>query len=265
MRLTELRGEGPTPSTGFIDESAWTDLVQRIRIAGRRRFHVLIKRGSSLPEINLYNRINSSGVPVRKKSAHTRRWSPSIPLRQHGCASASRQLTRHSCMKPSPAETLSSRGNVRGSSGSHCLSRPTPRRLDSTGTLRAISTCSPDNPDLSWVGGSACGKGCVKTHSSVFSEPPPRCERHCCATTCDSSLSRALRLAFALLLKFPEVDSSSLARALLLGQLNRIIGHTKPARIERRVLETVFSGFLRIAVRTGSFRGAVSDPTHVAE
>jgi hypothetical protein len=47
-----------------------------------------------------------------------------------------------------------------------------------------------------------------------------------------------LRLAFALLLKYPHVDDETLAGVLLLGQLNRITGHTRPNQIERSVVES---------------------------
>jgi hypothetical protein len=40
------------------------------------------------------------------------------------------------------------------------------------------------------------------------------------------------------LLKYPRIDDECLASVLLLGQLNRITGHTRPNRIEQSIAES---------------------------
>ena len=241
IRLTGLQGDGPAPSTGFtIDESAWNDLVQRIRNAGRRRFHVLIKRGSSLPEIvNLYNRINSSGVPVRKEErayaamvaidplAST--WLRQCFMAAHPPQDDGAEPSRDAVLKRQRERFFGFPLFVAAYAQTVGFHR------DLKGDLDLLAR---DNPDLSWVETSHLRQRmrqdsleCVRRTATALRE----------TLLCDDlrflPSAEPLRLAFALLLKFPEADESSLARALLLGQLNRIVGHTKPARIERKVLD----------------------------
>ena len=88
-----------------------------------------------------------------------------------------------------------------------------------------------DNPDLSWVGQQSIRKAmrtdslnCIKRTGDVLRD----------VLLCDDlrflPSAEPLRLAFALQLKYPQVDDRTLAKAVLLGQVNRTTGHVKPAR-----------------------------------
>ncbi len=241
IRLSDLRADGPVPSTSLpIDESTWIALVQRIRNAGRRRFHVLVRRGSSLPEIvNLYNRINSSGVPVRKEERAYAAMVAIDPLAStwlRQCFVAAHPRDRR---EPEPGRDAVLKRQRERFFGFPLFiaaySQTVGFHRDLKGDLDLLAR---DNPDLSWVEKPQLRQKmredsleCVRRTATTLRE------RLLCDDLRFLPSAEPLRLLFALLLKFPEIDDSSLARALLLGQLNRIVGHAKPGRIERQILD----------------------------
>jgi hypothetical protein len=219
-----------------IDKSAWGDLVERIRNADLRRFHVLIKRGCELPEIvNLYNRINSSGVPVRKEErAYAAMVSidPRTPDWLRACFEAA-----HPHQKDSAREAVLKRERERFYGFPLFISAYAQTVGFHRNLKGDLDLLTRDNPDTSWV----------KGNSDAMRSDSLRCIARTAGTLrktllCDDlrflPSAEPLRLGFAMLLKYPGIDDDSLAAVLLLGQLNRITGHTRPKRIEQSVLES---------------------------
>ena len=257
VRLSEVR-RGTAPPTVDLDPVHWNALVDQIRKADRRRFHVLVKRGTSLSEIvNLYNRINSSGVPVRKEE---RAYAAMVSIDPH----ASDWL--RDCFKVAhPGGDATDRNAVLKRQRERLFGFPlfiaaytqtVGFHRDLKGDLNLLAR---DNPDRSWVSDS--GHRAAMRHDSLA------CIKRTSATLreillCDDlrflPSAEPLRLAFAVLLKYPRIDDEVLARVLLLGQVNRITGHTKPSRIERSVLD---SNHLSEALRAfPSIRDMLGDP-----
>lgn len=242
IRLSEVRGDGPVPEPGaMVDQRAWVDLVERIRQAGRRRFHVLVKRGGSLSRIvNLYNRINSSGVPVRKEE---RAYAAMVAIDPH----ASRWLRNcfMAAHPPSDDEDKPNRDEVLKRQRERFFGFPlfiaaytqtVGFHRDLKGDLDLLAR---ENPDLSWVDQPHMRESMRKdSHRCIERTATALRESLLCDDLRFLPSAEPLRLAFALLLKYPHINDATLARALLLGQLNRIADHTKPGRIERRVLDS---------------------------
>lgn len=221
-----------------VEASTWGSLVARIRHADERRLHVLVKRDCELPEIvNLYNRINSSGVPVRKEErAYAAMVSidPRTPDWLRDCFQAA-----HPDKQNSGREAVLKRERERFFGFPlfiSCYAQTVGFHRNLKGDLDLLAR---DNPDTSWVK--------VEGNRDAMRTDSLRCIRHTAQTLrthvlCDDlrflPSAEPLRLGFAMLLKYPGIDDDSLAAVLLLGQLNRITGHTRPKRIEQSILES---------------------------
>jgi len=219
-----------------VDASTWGSLVARIRHADERRFHVLVKRGCELPEIvNLYNRINSSGVPVRKEErAYAAMVSidPRTPDWLRDCFRAA-----HPDKENSGREAVLKRERERFFGFPLFISAYAQTVGFHRNLKGDLDLLARDNPDTSWVEGKSDG---MRSDSL-------RCIARTAGTLrmtllCDDlrflPSAEPLRLGFAMLLKYPRIDDDSLAAVLLLGQLNRITGHTRPKRIEQSILDS---------------------------
>jgi len=234
--LSEVRQSGVLPALECIDSSAWDSLVTRIRKADERRFHVLIKRGCELPEIvDLYNRINSSGVPVRKEErAYAAMVSidPRTPDWLRDCFKAA-----HPHKEDSGREAVLRRERERFFGFPLFISAYTQAVGYHRNLKGDLNLLARDNPDTSWV--ANFGDAMRSDSLSCIRDTAVTLRTH---LLCDDlrflPSAEPLRLAFAVLLKYPGVDPDSLARVLLLGQLNRIAGHTRPNRIEQAILES---------------------------
>ena len=239
VRLSDIRTSDTPPRLDpSIDESAWRDLVNRVRSADQRRFHVLIKRGGELPEIvNLYNRINSSGVPVRKEErAYAAMVSidPKTPDWLRKCFEAA-----HPQEEDSSREAVLKRERERFFGFPLFISAYTQTVGFHRNLKGDLDLLARENPDVSWAEDSR-SRDAMRADSLT-------CIRRTAETLrsgllCDDlrflPSAEPLRLAFAVLLKYPPIDDETLASLLLLSQLNRITSHTRPNRIERSVVES---------------------------
>lgn len=239
VRLSDVRRGGPPPPVPpSIDNHLWEALVEQIRHADRRRFHVLVKRGTSLSEtVNLYNRINASGVPVRKEErayAALVSIDPLAPDWLRDCFSAAHpdgdSANRNAVLKRQRERLFGFPLFIAAYTQTVGFHR------DLKGDLDLLAR---DNPDLSWVSDPGHRSAmrhdslaCVKRASEVLRK----------VLLCDDlrflPSAEPLRLAFAVLLKYPGIDDDALAGILLSGQINRITAHTRPTRIERLVLDS---------------------------
>lgn len=237
VRLRDIRASvGPPPLDLPVDEAAWEALVARIQAAAQRRFHVLIKRGCDLPQIvNLYNRINSSGVPVRKEErAYAAMVSidPKTPDWLRECFRAA-----HPDKDDSSREAVLKRERERFFGFPLFVAAYTQTVGFHRNLNGDLDLLARENPDLAWVDDAGNRKAmrddsyeCTRRTADILRS------RLLCDDLRFLPSAEPLRLAFALLLKYPRVDDQTLAHALLLGQLNRITGHTRPNRIEKAVL-----------------------------
>lgn len=239
VRLSAVRASGPAPTLDpSINAAAWISLVERIRRADRRRFHVLIKRGCELPEIvNLYNRINSSGVPVRKEErAYAAMVSidPKTPDWLRECFQAA-----HPDREDSSREAVLTRERERYFGFPLFISAYTQTVGFHRHLKGDLDLLARDNPDTSWVEDSGTKKS-MRSDSLLCVTRTAQTLRS--RLLCDDlrflPSAEPLRLAFAVLLKYPRIDDECLASVLLLGQLNRITGHTRPNRIEQSIAES---------------------------
>ena len=240
VRLSDVRNDVAPPARLriLLNEQRWSSLVDRIQRADQRRFHVLVKRGNSLPEIvSLYNRINSSGVPVRKEE---RAFAAMVSV-DPGTSDWLRD-----CFKAAHPTTHSKDRNV-------VLKRQRERLFGFALFISAYSQTvgfhrdlkgdldllARDNPDLSWVSDEGHrdamrndSLSCIARTSQAL-----RLELGCDDLRFLPSAD-PLRLTFALLLKYPRVRLATIAQVLLLSQINRVCRFSKPSRIERQVLDS---------------------------
>ncbi len=237
VRLRDIRmSDGPPPPDA--DAVAWGDLVARIRAADKRRFHVLVKRGCDLPEIvNLYNRINSSGVPVRKEE---RAYAAMVSI-----DAKSPDWLRECFEAAHPDRADSSREAVLKRERERFFGFPLfiAAYTQTVGFHRNLKgdldLLARENPEVSWVNDAGNAKAMRDDSLSLIKRTADVLRA---GLLCDDlrflPSAEPLRLAFAILLKYPDVDAQTLASILLFGQLNRITGHTRPNRIERSIVES---------------------------
>lgn len=226
-------------SAGPAAAQQWEALAEAIRRAVNRRLHVVVKRTQSLAQIvNLYNRINSSGVPVKKEERAfaamvsfepgTTQWLANCFKAAHPDADTSdrnvllkRQRERlfgFPLFIAAYAQTVGYHQNLRGD----------------------LDLLAREDANVSWVSKNP------ETARSMLDD-----SYRCIATTagvlrdrlgCDDlrflPSADPLRLAFALLLRYPQVDDVALAAVLLLGQVNRITQTVKARQIEEKVSDS---------------------------
>ena len=209
--------------------------MNAIRNAGRRSFHVVVKRALTLAEIvNLYNRINSAGVPVRKEErafAAMVSFEPSTPDWLAECFQIA-----HPHADADNRNTVLKRQRERLFGFPLFIAAYTQTvgyHRDLKGDLNLLAR---EDPDLSWAGDTAAAaamlddsKHCIATSACVLREQ----------LGCDDlrflPSADPLRLVFALLLKYPNAGNACAATALLLGQINRMTQTAKSSRIEEAI------------------------------
>ena len=239
-RLVELsavveHGEAAWPDCPDEAVPVWSAMVQGITSLRERTFQVVVKRGRPLPDIvAMYNRINSSGIAVRKEErafATMVSYEPATPNWLVGCFSDAHpdrvragQPDRNALLKRERERLFGFPLFVSGyvqTVGHHL------------GSNNDLDLLARDDADLRWAG------------DRVLSQAMLDQSRRLVATTarvlredlgCDDfrflPSAADLRPVFSLLLKYPDLPDPLIARALMSVQVNHIEGAARTKDID---------------------------------
>lgn len=235
-----LRAWADAPTDGPVAQY-WAQCVAGIQAMASRLLQVVVKRGTPLPEIvALYNRINSSGVAVRKEErafAAMVSYEPGTSAWLRGCFAAAHP-ERGDHGEPDRNAVLK-RARERAFGFSLFVSAYVQTVGHHRGAGTDLDLLARDDANLEWaVSADHSQAMLVESQRIVATTARVLRERLGCDDFRFLPSAHALRPVFTLLLKYPQVGEQPVAAALLLTQVHEIRGHMRTKDIDDAIRQS---------------------------